>query len=373
MTVLASDYQARLIAVRAAMRTRGLEALIVYSWKRGQVRYLTGYRPNYIANVAAALLPLVGDATLFIRFPFDLERARRACWFDDVRASGDVPGIGRDIVDWLKAHGLAEAKVGLGAGDMVMDEWPHSLHQQIAAALPHLQFDDARDLLMALREVKSSAELDCLRASARVTDLAIAAARDRIRPGITESQIVAEAEHTARGAAAEEWLVAITTRGSRDLVHTPGAGAAESGEVVVLEVATQVGGYWTQAARTFAVGEVSAAQQKIFAATHAAYRAAVEAAQVGRSLCDIQSSVNSILSPAGFMEYAEHDTGHGIGLDLPEPPRVDIEGDAQIKPGLVLVLHPAVRVPGVGGAFLGGTILVTEHGPEPLHFIPETL
>ena len=136
MTVLASDYQARLIAVRAAMRTRGLEALIVYSWKRGQVRYLTGYRPNYIANVAAALLPLVGDATLFIRFPFDLERARRACWFDDVRASGDVPGIGRDIVDWLKAHGLAEAKVGLGAGDMVMDEWPHSLHQQIAAALP---------------------------------------------------------------------------------------------------------------------------------------------------------------------------------------------------------------------------------------------
>lgn len=371
MTLPRSEYEARLAAVRAAMQSRGLEALIVYSWKRGQVRYLTGYRPNYIANVAAALVPLEGNPTLFIRFPFDLERARRMCWFDDMRASGDMSALGRDVVDWLRMRGLTTARVGLAAGDAVMDEWPHSLHQHITTALPRAQFEDARDLVMALREVKSAAEMNCLCASARVTDLALEAAGKRIAPGVSESAIIAEAEYAARGAGAEEMLAVISAHGSRDLIHIPENKTAEAGEIVIVELAAQAGGYWTQAVRAFAVGAMSAAQREIYAATHAAYRAAVEAARAGRQLREIQSAVDSILGPAGFAAHASQDTGHGIGLDLPEPPRVDEEGEATIQPGHVLVLHPSVRVPGVGGAFLGGTVLVTERGPEPLHVIPE--
>ncbi len=368
-----TEYETRLHALQTAMQAHALEALIVYSWKRGQVRYITGYRPNYIANVAAALVPATGDPTLFVRFPFDLERARQACWFGDVHVSGDLPGLGRDIADWLQARGLATGTVGLAAGDASMDEWPHSLHAQVTAALPHLQVEDARGLLMSLRMIKSPAELDCLRASAHVTDLALAAAGERIRPGITEAEIVAEAEYAARRAGAEEWLVVVAARGSRDLVHPAGTHVAESGEVAILEAAMQVGGYWTQAARAFAVGKANLAQCDIYAVTRVAYRAAVEAAQPGRRLNEVQSAVASVLGRAGLAVHAQHDTGHGIGLDLPEPPRVDGAASVEIRPGFVLVLHPAVRVSGIGGAFLGGTVVVTEHGSEPLHNIPETL
>jgi Xaa-Pro dipeptidase len=64
--------------------------------------------------------------------------------------------------------------------------------------------------------------------------------------------------------------------------------------------------------------------------------------------------------------------GHGIGIDLPEPPRIEPEDLTRLEPGMALVIHPAVRVPGVGGAFLGGTVRIGEDGPETLHTIPES-
>ncbi len=101
------EYRRRINTIRASMAGQRLDALLIYSWKRGQVRYLTGYTPNYVANVAAVVLPVDGDPVMFIRFPFDLERAHRACWFDDVRASGDLSGIGRDVARHLRLHSRA--------------------------------------------------------------------------------------------------------------------------------------------------------------------------------------------------------------------------------------------------------------------------
>jgi Xaa-Pro dipeptidase len=80
-----------------------------------------------------------------------------------------------------------------------------------------------------------------------------------------------------------------------------------------------------------------------------------------------------VLSAAGYADYVEHDTGHGIGLDMPEPPRVESGSATLIRPGMALVLHPALRVPGLGGAFVGGTVLIDQDGPLPIHIIPEDL
>ena len=75
----------------------------------------------------------------------------------------------------------------------------------------------------------------------------------------------------------------------------------------------------------------------------------------------------------GYADYIEHDAGHSIGLDLPELPRISLTTEVPVKVGMALVLHPAVRVPDVGGAFVGGTVLITEDGPVPIHQIPEVL
>jgi Xaa-Pro dipeptidase len=373
MTISKDEYAGRLSRIRQAMADEGLDALLVYSWKRGQVRYVSGYTPNYIANVALVVIPRHEDPTMFIRFPFDLERAQAMCWFDDVRASGDVAAVGQDAAARLRELGLDRGHIGLVSGDGVMDELPYTLYDQLRGELPQVAFSDARKLTMDLRLIKSPAEFNLLVQSARVADAAVKAAGAAIAPGAGEYTLVSAAEATARAAGADGYLVAIASRGTQELIGPPEDKQIEPGAVVIIEVAVQVDGYWTQVARAFVAGEPTAEQHAIYGTVYRAYSSAVDAVSIGKPLGAVAEAAYAILNAAGYADYIEHDVGHGIGLDLPEPPSVQAGAELPIQEGLVLVLHPAVRVPGVGGAFIGGTVLVTRDGPVAIHQIPERL
>ena len=373
MTISQEEYVARLNRIRRAMESEGLDALLVYSWKRGQVRYVSGYTPNYIANAAMVVITPGQDPTLIIRFPFDLERARSMCWFADVRASGGISALGRDAAARLHNLHLDEGRIGLVSGDGTMDELPYTLYRQLRNDLPQAVFSDARSLAMNLRLIKSPSEFALLEQSARVADAAVKAAGEAVAPGVSEYDLVSIAEAAARSAGADSYLVAIASQGSRELIGPPENKAVEPGSTVILEVAVQVDGYWTQVARTFAVDEPTAEQRAIYEAVYVAYAAAVDAICPTTPLGAVGRAAHAVLEDAGYSDYVEHDVGHGIGLDLPEPPSVGVNVEHPIQSRLVLVLHPAVRVPGVGGAFVGGTVLVTDDGPRAIHEIPERL
>jgi Xaa-Pro dipeptidase len=373
MTIARDEYAGRLTQIERAMAQRGLDALLVYSWKRGQVRYVSGYAPNYIANVAMVVIPPGEAPTMFIRFPFDLERARAMCWFDDVQASGDVGRVGRDTVARVRELGLERGHIGLVGGDGVMDELPCTLYQQLRDELPDVMFSDARALTMEFRLIKSPAEFALLKRSAGVADAAVAAAEEAVAPGVDEYALVSAAEATARAAGAEDYLVAVASRGTQQLIGPPRDQAIGREAVVIIEVAVQVGGYWAQVARTFMVGKPTAGQRAIYEAAYRAYMAAVDAACPGKALGTVGQAAYAVLEAAGYADTVEHDIGHGIGLDLPEPPSVELGAELPIQEGMVVVLHPSVRVPGVGGAFVGGTVLITRDGPVAIHEIPEEL
>ncbi len=374
MSIARAEYERRLATIRDRMAGQGLDALLVYSWKRGQVRYVTGYTPNYIANVAAVVLPASGEPAMFIRFPFDLERARRACWFENVQASGDISPIGRDVVACLRRLGLADgARIGLVTGDGAMDELPYTLYRQIEADLPLAELVDARSLVMDLRQIKSPAEFALLRRSARVADAAVEAASLAIAPGVDEFAVAAAVEGAARLRGATAWLPAIAGRASRELIGPPEPAALPDDDMTIVEFAVEVDGYWTQVARTFAPGGPTPAQKAVYRAVYQAYQAEVRACRPGVPFGAIAQAAEESLAASGFGEHSEHDYGHGIGLDLPEPPRIGLDDTAVVEPGMVLVLHPALRVPGVGGAFIGGTVLVHADRAEEIHAIPPEL
>jgi len=371
MTIAQAEYAARLSRIRRAMTDAGLDALLIYSWKRGQVHYVSGYVPNYLANVAMVVVPQDRDSTLFIRFPFDLDRARAMCWFEDVRASGDVGALGRDAAARLRELGLDRGHIGLVTGDGLMDELPYTLFRVLEDELPAATFSDARALMMDIRLIKSPAEFELLKASAKVADAAIAAGKEALVPGVNEYQVVAAVEAAARAAGGENYLVAIAGDGTRELIGPPEDKPIEPGAVVILEIAVQVKGYWTQVARVFVAGQPTSKQRAIYRAVYRAYQAAADAARPGRRLEEVDGAAHAVLSAAGYADYIEHDTGHGIGLDMPEPPRVEAGAVTPIQAGMALVLHPAARLPGVGGAFIGGTVLISEDGPLAIHTIPE--
>jgi Xaa-Pro aminopeptidase len=373
MSIGAEEYGVRLIRVRESMDREGLDGLLVYSWRRGQVRYLCGYEPNYLANVAMLVVPRHEEPTLFIRFPFDLERAQAMSCFDGVRASGDVANMVDHATARLRELRLDEATIGLVSGDDTMDELPYTVFQQLVAALPGVRFRDARRLVMNVRLNKTPAEIELLKRSAAVADATVSAAAGQIAPGASEHSVVSVAEEAARSAGATDCLVVIASRAGEEQVGPPEDKAIEAGQMVIIEAAVQVEGYWTQVARTFAAGALNREQAAIYDASYRAYRAALQAIHPGVSLEQVYALAHTVLAGAGYGGHIKHDMGHGIGLDLPEPPRLEPGEGALITPGLVLVAHPAVRVPGVGGAFVGGTVLASENGPMALHHVPERL
>jgi Xaa-Pro aminopeptidase len=192
-----------------------------------------------------------------------------------------------------------------------------------------------------------------------------------VKAGSSEFEIVAAAESAMRRLGAGMHLVVITTKGSDELIGPPEDRQVEAGDNVIFEIAVQKMGYTSQVARVFYAGGPSRDQLDIYRATFHAYQAGLASACPGNTCADVADAIHQELARWGLEGYLEQDCGHGIGIDLPEPPRIESQDHTPIQAGMVLVIHPAVRVPSVGGAFLGGTVLVHPEGPEPVHAVPD--
>ena len=179
-------FEDRLEKIRTAMRKENLDGLLVYSWKRGQVRYVTGYHPNYVANVAAVVIPVSAPPAMWIRFGFDLERARGQSWIEDIFASGNMNSLALDTATAIRDRISSNGKIGLVTGDGMMEEMPRTFFQTIKNELPNTDFTEAEPILQEVREIKSKTEFEALRHSAVVADLGFQAALESLEPGYTE-------------------------------------------------------------------------------------------------------------------------------------------------------------------------------------------
>jgi Xaa-Pro dipeptidase len=367
-----AEYEERLTLVRQEMTRLELDAVLVYSWKRGQVRYISGYKPNYVANVAMVVVPSSGEPTLLIRFPFDLERARKMSWLSDIRGSGDFPGLARDCQTVLREAGGDLDRIGLISGDFVVDEMPYSLYEMLIAALPDSEFVPALSIFEKARMRKSPAEAELTRESARVADAALAAAAKAAQAGHSEHQVVAAAEAEARALGAEEILSVIAPAAS-ELVGPPESRVIGDEEMLVVEFAVQVEGYYTQVPGVFHTGKPTLEQREMYQVAYRGYLDGLNAARPGNTVSDIDKAELAALEESGWLQWHEYDLGHGDGLDHPEVPAITPASDVPIEEGMVLCIHPGLRKPGVGGVFVGGTVLVGEQEAIPLHHVSPTL
>ena len=146
---LQSESEQRLANVRRELHSKKLDALIVFSQKRSHVRYLSGYHPNYHTHSALLLVPLKQDPILWIKFGFDLARAKATSWIKDIRVAPRetnnalVTGCAKAVRDL----NLEKARIGIVASDLAVDELSVSLHECLQTELPRVEFELACDLL----------------------------------------------------------------------------------------------------------------------------------------------------------------------------------------------------------------------------------
>jgi Xaa-Pro aminopeptidase len=348
------------------MKKRGLDALLVFSMKRSQVAYVSGYRPNYYSNCGLVMVPLERDPILWIRFGFDLPRARELCWFEDIRTSPsyDLGAVITDAASAVRSLGAKHPRIGIVSADAAIDEMGVSMYESFRAALPEADFELASDIFNDLRLIKSPAELEKLRAAAQLADSVAESLGKAIRPGEKENVACAIAEQTARqqGADCSLWISSDLSRmalPARDFEF-------RSGSFVICEFTVGLEGYWAQICRSYSLGKPSAEQQEVFTVCRNAYAAIVAAAKPGVSVGTLAETGYNTLAAGGCAESIPYGYGHGVGLENTEQYFIDPRSKALLSPNMTLISHPAIFVTGRGAAWVGGPFVVGEDGNIPL-------
>jgi Xaa-Pro aminopeptidase len=227
---------------------------------------------------------------------------------------------------------------------------------------------ETRSEVESIRMVKDEEELQCIREAARLGSSLIDTALQAIRPGVTEIEVAAEMEYDARQKGAEAMSFdTIVASGERSaLPHGRASAARISRGFVVLDFGVILAGYCSDKTRTVYVGKPSARDRQMYEAVREAQQAAIDTVRAGIAAGEVDSAARSVLRRAKLDKHFTHSTGHGVGLDIHEPPRIGSNQMELLRAGMVITIEPGVYVAGEGGVRIEDMVIVTEQGCEVL-------
>lgn len=353
------DVAGRLDRLRGAFPAAGLDALLVT--ELANVRYLTGFTGS-----AGVLVVVEGGAILVT----DGRYATQA------PAQLAAAGAGAEVeIAPADPHGAVAAALG-GARRLGLEAGAVTWAQQrtYADRLAGVELVPTTELVELLRLRKDDGEVARIAAAAGATDAAVADVVPMLLEGATELDVAAELDHRMRrlgaSGSAFETIVAAGPNGA--LPHArPTARPIVPGDLVVIDVGATVDGYRSDMTRTYVIGEPSAAQRRHLDVVAEAQAAGVAAVAPGVAARDVDAACREVIAAAGWAAAFVHGTGHGVGLDIHEAPRVAATSAATLDVGHVVTVEPGVYLPGTGGVRVEDTVVVTAGGRRPLTLAPK--
>jgi Xaa-Pro aminopeptidase len=224
-------------------------------------------------------------------------------------------------------------------------------------------------LVARLRMIKEPGELKVMRRAALLGASLFDVALRKIWPGVTEASVAAAMEHAAREAGAEAMSFdTIVASGKRSAMPHGRASQAKVPRrgFCILDFGVILAGYCSDMTRTLYVGAPDRRAAAMYEAVRDAQQAGVAAVRAGTTAEDIDRATRGVLDKAGFGRFFTHSTGHGVGLEIHEPPRLGQQQPEILQPGMVITIEPGIYVPGSGGVRIEDMVVVTEQGCEVL-------
>ena len=365
---------ARHRATRIRLTALDLEGLVVTN--PTSIRYLS----NHVGS-AGTLVITHSDVHLLIDFRY--QESVRSLQASDAACPGlrtwPVPAsYDEALIDMLSEQGMP-AKLGIEAAHLTVarKEW---LERTTVSRGLALSWKSTERVIEQSRLVKDASEVATLRdAAARLTFVAEKAFQ-AVRPGATEREVAAAIEMALRSAGYERpaFDTIVASGPNAALPHyRAGLRILTPGDLVVLDFGGVLDGYCSDLTRTVSVGAPTADALRLHAAVRDAQRAAIEAVKPGVPATSVDAAARSLLESRGLGDAFGHGTGHGLGLDIHEEPRVgpprSHSASVQLEPGMVFTIEPGAYVPGMGGVRIEDDVLVTGDGCEVLTSVPREL
>jgi Xaa-Pro aminopeptidase len=240
-----------------------------------------------------------------------------------------------------------------------------AMRRAVPAKLRRGMFVAVEPLVARLREVKDAEEIERMRSAAALGCTLFDRMLAYMRAGMRETTVAAELEHAARLAGAEAMsFPTIVASGERSaLPHGTASGAKlPKRGFVTLDFGVVLDGYCSDMTRTVHMGRASAEERDAYDAVLEAQETAVAAVRAGVTTADVDEAARGVLRRAGLDKWFTHSTGHGVGLEIHEGPRLAAKQTQKLGAGMVITIEPGVYMPGKFGLRIEDMVLVTAKG-----------
>jgi Xaa-Pro aminopeptidase len=193
-------------------------------------------------------------------------------------------------------------------------------------------------------------------------------------PTETAFALALELEMRERGASGTSFETIVASGPNGAMPHArPSERAIGRGELVVVDFGCIVDGYCSDMTRTVSAGDPGDEARRVWDVVASSQRAGREAVRAGVACRDVDRASRAVIDDAGWGDTFAHGTGHGVGLEIHEAPRVAATSDGTLEPGHVVTVEPGVYLPGVGGVRIEDTVVVTADGADALTGFPKQL
>jgi Xaa-Pro aminopeptidase len=322
------------------------------------VRYLTGFAGT---NGACLVGP---ELRVFFT---DFRYTERAA--EEVGSEWERPEGERELIPQIakRMHG----RVGFEDAKLSVRQ----LKRLREAVADEVELEPAGDLVEDLRAVKTPEEVERIAAAAELADGVYGWALERGLAGKTERDVARACEARIRELGAEPSFPPIVAAGANGaLPHAePGERAIGGGELVVFDMGALLDGYCSDCTRTFATGEPGDEAREVYELVRQAQAAGLEAVRAGVSGKDADAVPREVIAAAGHGERFGHGTGHGVGLEVHEGPRLGVSSEDALREGNVVTVEPGVYLPGRFGVRIEDLVVVTADGVRNLSGLPKEL
>ena len=235
---------------------------------------------------------------------------------------------------------------------------------KIKSKLQDLELKSLQEDIWSLRKIKDESELALIKKAAELTSQGMKRALEVIKPGLIEREAIAEIEYEMRkrgssGVAFET----IVCSGPESAYPHGGLGEREikDGDFVVVDLGAKYRGYCADMTRTLIVGEPSKRQLHIYKAVKEAQKIAISRIRSNIKAREVDQVARKYIEEKGYGKYFVHSLGHGVGLDVHEPPTLGPLSDEILSSGNVVTVEPGIYIPGFGGVRIEDTVLIHEN------------
>jgi Xaa-Pro dipeptidase len=262
------------------------------------------------------------------------------------------------------AYGLEGARIGVEAFTMRYVE--ASLLQTYAL---NCELVAADQVVGELRMRKGPDEVAQMRRAVEMAQSALTAILPGLSPGMTEREIASQLKLQIVAAGAEDLSFQPIVSAGPNAANphaVPSDRALQAGDFLLFDWGLYVGGYASDITRTFPVGEMDAEMQEIYEVVKQANAAGREAVWPGTTCSAVDAATRAVIEEAGYGEFFTHRTGHGLGMEIHEPPYIVTGNEQVLEVGMTFTIEPGIYLPGRNGVRIEDDVVVTQDGCESL-------